>query len=495
MPGIKRFRVIVSLFLALILFFSLPKPVSAANNAQLTASSFAQSMTVGWNLGNSLDSHYQDPTGDANLGQETIWGQPRITKAQIDYVKSLGFNTIRIPVSWYYHTYTDADGRLRVHPDWLKRVKEVVDYCLADDLFVILDSHHDGKIFHAGVGATEYNTISANVTSIWGDIATYFKDSDQRLMFEAFNEPDNYEKYWQFGKKAASQMNELNQLFVDVVRNSGGENSQRILIVPTLLDGNGEKFVNAFVLPNDTVKDKLIATVHFYPQFFDQSIEPTLTRLEDFSKRIGAPVIIGEWGTKKSYSPASYRAVHAGNFVARCKAHNLNCIYWDNGSSFAVVDRTKLTCNQEMINAMMNPVAYTTQDSEASSDWDDYLYMTVDQKTGALKDDPHWGSIVLSPDGTGLVPIPEGSKSISLQLLRSGDMDTHAFHYVYFFDANNALVGNTNSWNGFTDSIIEIPNGAVNVRIGINSAERKTSKKEYSEAIKNKSLMPMVKFY
>lgn len=544
---IKKFRVIIGFLLAIILFFSMPQyfeavsgrgyslfiapkgstftsphiyhesvldslcfyqesaldslyfyHVSAASGTEtqkLTASSFAKSMKVGWNLGNSLDSHYQEPTGDANLSQETIWGQPRITQEQIDYVRSLGFDTIRIPVSWYYHTYTDENGQLRVHPDWLNRVKEVVGYCLANDMCVIMDSHHDGKIFHAGVDSSEFEKIKRDVTSIWSDIATYFADADTRVMFEAFNEPDNYEKYWQFGKKAASQINELNQLFVNVVRSTGGYNSERILVVPTLLDGNGEDFLNAFVLPKDSVSDRLIATVHFYPQFFDQGIEPTLARLESFSKRIGAPVIIGEWGTKTGYAPASYRSVHAGNYVARVKAHGLNCIYWDNGSDFAIIDRKKLTCNQAIVDALMNPQAYTSSDGDTFSDWEDFLYMTVNQNNGALKEDRHWGSIVLSPGGEGLVPIPEGSSAISLQLLCYGDMSTQAYHYVYFFDAQNGLVDKINSWDGFTDKIISIPEGAVNVRIGINSAKQKTKKKEYQEAIKKQTLIPIVKFY
>ncbi len=512
---IKKFRVIIGFLMSIILFLLMPQffeavsehgyslfiasKVSATSGkkteTQLTASSFAKSMNVGWNLGNSLDSHYQEPTGDANLGQETIWGQPKITKEQIDYVKSLGFDTIRVPVSWYYHTYTDANGNLRVHPDWLKRVKEVVGYCLSNDMYVILDSHHDGKIFHAGVSASELDKIKADVTSIWSDISMYFADTDTRVMFEAFNEPDNYEKYWQFGKKAASQINELNQLFVNVVRSTGGYNSERILVLPTLLDGNGEKFLDAFVLPKDTVPDRLMATVHFYPQFFDQGVEPVFTRLESFSKRIGAPVIIGEWGTKTGYKPSSLRSVHAGNYVARAKAHGLNCIYWDNGSDFAIIDRKKLTCNQAMIDAIMHPAAFTSSEGEAFSEWKNFLFMTVDQSSGALKEDPNWGTLVLSQDGTGLVPIPEGASTMSLQLLCYGDMDTHAFHYVYFFDKNNGLVGNKNSWDGFTDSMIDIPEGAVSVRIGINSSTRKTKKKEYQEAIKKKTLVPIVKFY
>ena len=371
----RRIRVIVSIFAFIILVLSVPRHdyslfvchAASAKKAPVTASSFAKSMTVGWNLGNSLDSYYEEPTGDGNLRMETIWGNPKVTKEQIDYVKSLGFNTIRIPVSWYYHTYTDERGDLRVHPDWLKRVKEVVDYCLEDDLYVLLDSHHDGIIFHAGVDDKEFATIRANVTSIWCDIADYFKDEDGRLMFEAFNELDNYEKYWQFGKKAASQMNDLNQIFVNVVRNSGGYNPKRVLVVPTLLDKHDGKFLDAFELPADTVSDRLVVTVHYYPQQYDEAVEPTLTELEEFSKRVGAPVVIGEWGTKEDYTPASFRGIHAANFVARAKAHGLNCVYWDNGSNYAIVDRKNLTCNQEIVDGIMNPKACWSEESSNES--------------------------------------------------------------------------------------------------------------------------------
>ncbi|WP_051151038.1 glycoside hydrolase family 5 protein [Butyrivibrio sp. VCB2006] len=442
-----------------------------------------------------MDAHYGEPNGTANLGQETIWGQPKTTQQIIDFVRAQGFNTIRIPVSWYYHTYTGSDGALHVHPDWMARVKEVVNYCLNDNMYVIMDSHHDGKIFHAGVGANELATIKANTVSVWTDIATFFNDCDTRLMFEAFNEPDNYEKYWQFGKKAASQMNELNQLFVNTVRSTGGNNAERCLVVPTLLDGTGDNFLNAFVLPKDRVKDRLLVTVHSYPQSFDQSIDGIFANLQSFSKRVGAPVVIGEWGTKTSFSPATYRSVHAANFVARANAYGIKCIYWDNGSDYAIIDRVNLTANQDMIHAIMNPAPYTSDSAGVVTDWSNYLYMTIDQNTGALKEDKHWGTIILNIDGNGLVPIPAGATAISLQLSRSGDMSTQAFHYVYFFDSNNVLLDKINDWNGFVDKSVAIPSGATSVRIGINSAQTATSKKQYSDAVKNGTLTPVIKFY
>lgn len=326
----------------------------------LTASAFINAMSVGWNLGNSLDSHYGEPTGDANFNQETIWGNPKISKELIDYVYSLGFNTIRIPVSWYYHSYTDSSGHLVVNRQWLQRVKEVVDYCYANDMYVIIDSHHDGDLFHTGVDDQEFKKVSANLTDLWTQLAIYFNEYDDHLIFEAYNEVDNYEQYFAFGKKAAGQINVLNQLFVDTVRSTGGNNAKRILMIPTLLDNSGKEFLSAFSLPKDTVSDRLLVTVHYYPDYYDETIEDRLSSLEDFSKQIGAPVVIGEWGTKSTYEPYSFRSIHASNYVARCNFHGIKCIYWDNGSDYAIINRKNLTCNQEMISAIMNPQSYTT---------------------------------------------------------------------------------------------------------------------------------------
>ncbi len=325
-----------------------------------TATAFINSMSVGWNLGNSLDSHYGDPTGDANLSQETIWGNPKVSEELIDYVNSLGFNTIRIPVSWYYHSYRDSSGHLFVNDQWLQRVKEVVDYCYANDMYVILNSHHDGDLFHTGVSEEEFQLVSDNLTDLWTQLAIYFNDYDDHLIFEAYNEVDNYEKYWSFGSKAAKQLNELNQLFVDTVRSTGGNNARRILMIPTLLDNSGKEFLSAFSLPNDTISDRLLVTVHYYPEYYDETIEERLSSLESFSKYIGAPVVIGEWGTKSNYEPISFRSTHASNYVARCSSHGIKCIYWDNGSDYAIINRKNLSCNQEMISAIMNPQSYTT---------------------------------------------------------------------------------------------------------------------------------------
>ncbi len=464
-----------------------------ADPSSLTATTLHSSIRAGWNLGNSLDSHYGAPTGDANFSQETVWGQPKITKEQIDFVRSLGFNAIRIPVSWYYHSYRDSAGNLIIHPDWLKRVKEVVDYCISNDMYVFLDSHHDKELVHVGVSAKEFEQISSNVVSMWTQIAAYFADYDNRLVFEAYNEVDNYKKYWQYGDFAAKQINELNQIFVNTIRGTGGNNANRILMVPTLLDGKTGKFLTSFELPRDTVPDRLIVTVHNYAQGFDQSVEASFTELEAFSKRINAPLIIGEWGTTSAYAPAEYRVVHASNYVARAAAHGIKCLYWDNGSNYAIVDRKNLTAKMEMVNAIMNPTPYTSDGEIFGNKFEDYAYKTLDQKTGAVKEDKHWGTIILDVNGKGY-PVPSDAKAVVLQLVRSEEMTTHSFHYVYFYDDSGTLISCVDEWNGFTDKTIEIPAGTTSFRVGINSASKATKKEQYENAFTRGSLSPVIRF-
>lgn len=475
------------------LFITNPIETKAAGP---TAREIHADIGVGWNLGNSLDAHHAKSVkaGEPNLSQETIWGQPRATQQLIDYVASLGFNTIRVPVTWYNHSYRDENGTLHVRQEWLARVKEVVDYCLADNLYVFLDTHHDGSIIRAGVSDSEFNQVKADSAALWREIATYFAGSDYRLIFESYNEVDNIAKSWQYGKKAAEQVNEMNQIFVDTVRSTGGNNAYRVLMVPTLLDKNSGDFLTSFVLPRDSVGDRLLVTVHCYSQQYDQAIENIFSGLENFSKKIGTGIVIGEWGSNTKYSPAQFRGVHASNYIARATAHGLKCIYWDNGSNYAIVDRKALTCNRDMVDAITHPQAYTSSGTEIVFNATNFLYKTIDQKTGAIKEDKHWGTILLTTDGSGNIPVPQGASDFYVQLSRSGSMGTQAIHYIYLFDSAGNLLSKVNEWNGFTERTVEIPSGCAFVRIGINSARTATSKADYDAGFAAGEIVPYLKF-
>ena len=83
-------------------------------------------------------------------------------------------------------------------------------------MYVLLNSHHDDKVIHAGVtDAADYESVKKVSRSFWTQIANRFKNYDEHLMFEAYNEVDNLQDSWVFGELAAEQINEMNQIFVE----------------------------------------------------------------------------------------------------------------------------------------------------------------------------------------------------------------------------------------------------------------------------------------
>lgn len=111
---------------------------SYAETSFETAGQTVNSITAGWNLGNSLDSLDLYTEGKPQ-NFETAWGNPVTTKKLITTVKNAGFNAIRVPVTWGQH----IDDKGNIDKEWLNRVQEVVDYVISQDLYCILNVHHD----------------------------------------------------------------------------------------------------------------------------------------------------------------------------------------------------------------------------------------------------------------------------------------------------------------------------------------------------------------
>lgn len=447
---------------------------------ELSADEFIKKMNVGWNLGNSFDSKSDKKSRgyDANLKQEMNWGNPYVTKDLIDYVASCGFNTIRIPVSWYYNTGVDENGKLHVGAQWLERVKEVVDYAIINDMYVILNSHHDQPIFYAGTTDENMQKILADVNSLWTDVALYFKDYDEHLIFEAFNEVDNIEKSWNYSDLSAEQMNLMNQTFIDTVRITGGNNEKRILMVPTLLDGTGTDILSAFRMPIDSAENRIVVQVHMYTKVFQQNIEPTFENLEDFSMRIGAPLVIGECGTAKSYPLPEFRNVQASNFVARAAAHGIRCIWWDNGSNYAIIDRRDFTkSDTTMIQALMdgaNGIAYQTEGDIVLNQIVQYVLRMPNLKTGVVEE-AYWGTLTTNLEGSA-IPV-SSDKKYMLHLKRNNGASDIWLQRVVFYDATGNYIGGKELQS--TEYVAEIPENASFMRVSMNSPTRSVSYEQY----------------
>ncbi len=337
-------------------------------------------MRLGWNLGNTLDSN----SGDLNnmwiekwtqrqpSDYETAWGQPVTRPELFKMFKDAGFNAIRIPVTWYPHMEANFDAGLTWNPvadpigtkidaDWMKRVHEIVDYVVSQDMYCILNIHHDTGAANTHwlvAGEKEYAEQKERFEAVWTQIAEEFKEYDQHLLFEGYNEmldPYNSWCFASFGTStnynatvaqgAYNAINSYAQSFVDAVRATGGNNSKRNLIVSPYGACCGEGNWNAHLqdplkemkLPQDNVEDHIIFEVHCYPHLADgfsnakNSINGVMATVKEHLASKGAPVIFGEWGSDNGddYNVRREDMVSfVRYFVEQAKSNGFGTFYW-----------------------------------------------------------------------------------------------------------------------------------------------------------------------
>jgi endoglucanase len=223
------------LFLAAPLFSQLP-----------TAQTIAGQMKVGWNMGNTLEA----------ICGETAWGGAYTTQRLIDSVKAAGFNTMRLPCAWDCHTTNGV-----INSAWIARVKEIVDCCINDDLFVILNIHWDGGWLENNVTPKAQASVNAKQNNYWTQISDYFKDYDEHLLFAGANEPNVEDAI------GMSVLLSYHQTFINAVRATGGNNSSRTLIIqgPSTDIDKTNQLMNT--MPTDQMKDRLIVEIHYYTPY------------------------------------------------------------------------------------------------------------------------------------------------------------------------------------------------------------------------------------
>lgn len=328
-----------------------------------SSNEIVEAMNVGWNLGNTLDSY---KTGLADLETETGWGNPKTTKEMISSVKSAGFNTIRIPVTWGEHM-NDANS---IQEAWMNRVKEVVDYAYNEGLFVIIDVHHDDYIWLTP-DTSEYQEDSTKLKAIWTQISECFKDYGDRLIFEGMNEPRTIGSAmeWMGGTlEERSVINNYESDFVKTVRASGGNNAARTLIVTSYAASAETIALKDVVIPKT---GNVIFSVHYYAPWkfseghdtvFDEKgraeLEKKFSELKERFIDKGIPVIIDEFGCVNA-ADENTRAQYFKYYVGAAKKLGIKCVVWDNGllegdGSFGIFSRKDCTWNTTLLKAIMD---------------------------------------------------------------------------------------------------------------------------------------------
>ncbi|MCR4902013.1 MAG: glycoside hydrolase family 5 protein [Butyrivibrio sp.] len=469
--------------------------------ADKSAANISAQISAGWNLGNSLDCYsnsYAQGQQEA-LNQENLWGNPRVTKELIDYVKGCGFTAVRIPVTWYFNTYRDESGNLHIKQEWLQRVAEVVNFCISDGLYVVLDSHHDGKLFTAGVSEERFASMLLDANSLWSEISTYFAAYDYHLIFEGYNEVVNSEKSMEYSANAAEQMNRLNQAFVNAVRAAGGQNSDRVLIVPTLFHDYRTSFLEGFKLPSDSAYKRLIIGVHFYPTGIGQDLDQSLNNLKGYSDKFGSPVMITEFGVKASALSEDLRSVYISNYVARAGSRGIKCFIWDNGAlnDYGLVNRKDFSSSKtNLISAFFAGVNGNKYDYSSFYLFDSMKGIEVkrpDLATGIIREE-YWTTVTVQMSDLMGIPVPATATKCFVTANSGGDAsDVHLEAYV-FYDASGNMV--SSGWlSGGSGKILDIPSGASYVKVSALSPYRRVTAEEYAAYFKSGDLSLSVGFY
>lgn len=308
-----------------------------------TAKDAVKNMGVGWNLGNTLDANDATKTWKTTAEHETCWGQPVTKPELLKMMKEAGFGAIRVPITWYQEM--DADGK--VNDAWMKRVKEVVDYVIDNGMYCIINVHHDTGADSGNykswlkASTSSYNTNKAKYEGLWKQIAEQFKDYDQKLLFESYNEMLDEKNTWNEpvdktdGYKA---INSYAKSFVTTVRATGGNNKDRNLVVNTYSASSTPDAMQNLDLPEES--NHIIFQIHSYPNWQNKSnakkeIDNLISNIK--SKLLDrAPVIVGEYATFTTwpseidyYAKDKEVALYAMDYlIQKTKENGIGTFYW-----------------------------------------------------------------------------------------------------------------------------------------------------------------------
>lgn len=360
-----------------------PKPPDATGMSS-TAPQLASKIKVGWNLGNTLEA----------IPVETSWGNDSTSKELIDFIKASGFNAIRIPCSW--NQYLENAETAKIKTEWLDHVKEIVQYCVDNDMYVILNIHWDGGWLQSNIVPEKEIVTNAKQKAFWEQIATHMRDFDEHLMFASANEP--------VGKTATEMkvLNSYHQTFINAVRSTGGHNSHRVLVIQALETSIDKAVELMTYLPKDQIENKLMVEVHYYDpwQFAgmtsdadwgkafyywgqgnhstdevrnaswgeESSVDERFKKMKTAFVDRGIPVVLGEYGAIRRTDGLlsgdalakhlKSRADYIRYVTKQAIANGLLPFYWDEGSlgnhGFGFIDRkNKKVGDQQALDALM----------------------------------------------------------------------------------------------------------------------------------------------
>ena len=372
MTNMKKVTVILAMML-----------MALTASAQPTAMEWNKNV-VGWNLGNQLECSAPGQDGesmfigmpDNSIDAETAWGNPKVTKKVIKAVKDAGFNAIRVPVRWQCHISNPA--AMSIDKAWVARVKEVVNWCLAEDLKVIINTHHDKWL----EGRPTYQYKDENnqkLAMLWMNIASEFANYDYRVAFAGTNEVHIKDNWGKPEPENLAVQNSYNQTFIDVVRATGGNNVKRHLIIQTYVcNADFGMWNDDLIIPKDLEEngnEYMSVEFHYYQpwdyagsckynfwgapyQQFGETMDSNEKTMCDYFDNVfrawsakGLGIVMGEWGVTDRQKSGLTDKIHENMtyycmfLVREAAKRGFSTFVWDNNTfgsgpeKFGIFDR------------------------------------------------------------------------------------------------------------------------------------------------------------
>lgn len=324
----------------------------------MTTAQIVKDMGIGINLGNTFEACGTWISKSAPSNYEVAWGSPIITQAMIQGYADAGFGVLRVPVAWS----NMMQDNYTIHPDYLARVKEVVQWALDAKLYVILNIHYDSGWWTDFAVAEKKEQCMTKYTRIWEQLCEAFGEADYHLMFESLNEEGCWDSLWnRYGgntngkAEAFGLLNEINQKFVDIVRGSGANNKKRHLLIAGYATDIDMTCDAEFKMPNDP-ENRCAVSVHYYtPATFCileedanwgkmqtnwgsptdlATLRSNMDKMKTNFVDKGIPVIIGEYGvTKKERTDEVIRLFLSSVCSAACE-RDMCPVLWDTTGNF-----------------------------------------------------------------------------------------------------------------------------------------------------------------
>ncbi|MFC5530612.1 cellulase family glycosylhydrolase [Cohnella yongneupensis] len=398
----KRAPAIITIGSLILAIFAFSAPLQAEgvkNNMQQVV----EAMQPGWNLGNTFDA----------TGTETSWGNPAVTQQLIKAIAAQGYHSVRMPITWNQRLGSGPD--YTIDETFMQRIEEIVGWCLDENLYVIINLHHDSNWI--GKMESDHDAVLAKYNAVWKQIAARFKNTSDKLLFESVNEPRFSEDWGKDSPVYFDMLGELNESFYYIVRKSGGVNGHRPLVLPTITASPSQARLDELYNTMTKLDDpNLIATIHYYGFYpfsvnvagnvsFDETakrdVEQTFDRAYDTFVERGIPVIVGEFGLlgfDKFVDTIEHGEVlkYLEYLTYYGQQKKLTLMLWDNGQHF---DRNALQWHNPDFYEVMS-AGLSGRSSNAESD-SVYIRQGDENKDASLR---------LNLNGNALVEIRAGDR-------------------------------------------------------------------------------------